>query len=412
MAALVSAEGGRNATLTIVLVAAAHFASHMLQLALPPLFPVLNLAFGASFTELGAFVTLFYIVSGFGQAAAGVLVDRYGAHLLLVGGLTLLAASIAAVGLTTEYWMLLPLAAAAGIGNCIFHPADLTILSHRIREGLLGRAYAAHGLTGALGYASAPLLVTSVAAFAGWRSALLTAGAIGLAVAVVLQLARPLLTYDRQQSPIPARHAAGSLGIVGIILAPVVLLGFTFFALSAFAGMGTQTFVVSALNLGYGFPLEAATVALTAYLLGNAGGMILGGFLADRTERHHVLAFVSILVAAALMLVIAALPTIGGLAVLAVLFLAGTAGGCSGPSRDILIRKASRGIGTGKVFGLVYSGLDLGSALGPLAIGILIDRGEPRLAFAVIGLFFALAAPAVLKIRSSADPGHAAATAE
>jgi FSR family fosmidomycin resistance protein-like MFS transporter len=401
MTTLVSAEGGRNDALTIGLVASAHYASHLLQLALPPLFPVLNAAFGASFTELGAFVTLFYIVSGFGQTAAGVLVDRYGAHRLLVGGLTLLAASVAAAGLTTHYWMLLPLAVTAGIGNCIFHPADLTILSHRIREGLLGRAYAAHGLMGALGYASAPIIVTAVAAFSGWRTAVLAVGALGLAIAVVLQLARPVLTYDRQGAP-RAGRAAGSISFVSVILAPVVLLGFTYFALSAFAGIATQTFVVSALNLGYGFPLETATVALTAYLLGSASGMIVGGFLADRTDKHHVVAFASVLAAAALMLVIAALPTIG-LAVLPALFLAGAAAGCSGPSRDILIRKSARGIGAGKVFGLVYSGLDLGSALGPLAIGILIDHGEPRLAFLVIGVFFALAAPAVLQVQSSAE---------
>ncbi|MDB5410076.1 MAG: Sugar phosphate permease [Rhodospirillales bacterium] len=83
--------------------------------------------------------------------------------------------------------------------------------------------------------------------------------------------------------------------------------------------------------------------------------MILGGFFADRTAKHHILAFVSALVAAALMLVVAALPTIG-LALLPVLLLAGTAAGCSGPSRDILIRKSARGIGTGKVFGLVFPG--------------------------------------------------------
>jgi FSR family fosmidomycin resistance protein-like MFS transporter len=410
MATLVSAESGRNDALTIVLVALAHYASHMLQLALPPLFPILNRAFGASFTELGALMTLFYIVSGFGQTVAGVLVDRYGAHRLLVGGLTLLAASIAAAGVTTHYWMLLPLAVTAGIGNCIFHPADLTILSHRIREGLLGRAYAAHGLMGALGYASAPILVTTVAAFSGWRTAVVAAGAVGLAIAVALQISRPVLTYDRHKGAPRTGRATASVKFASVILAPVVLLGFIYFALSAFAGVGTQTFVVSALNLGYGFPLETATLALTAYLLGSASGMILGGFLADRTDKHHLLAFVSVLIASALMLVIAALPTIG-LAVLPVLFLAGAAAGCSGPSRDILIRKSARGMGTGKVFGLVYSGLDLGSALGPLVIGILIDHGEPRLAFLVIGVFFALAAPAVLQVQSSAERRQAAVAA-
>lgn len=44
-------------------------------------------------------------------------------------------------------------------------------------------------------------------------------------------------------------------------------------------------------------------------------------------------------------------------------------------------------------------------------IGILIDHGQPRLAFLVIGVFFALAAPTVLQVQSSADRRQAATAA-
>src|ERR1700730_5476950 len=94
MAVLAAEMRGERDVAVISLVGAAHYMSHVLQLALPPLFPILHSQFGVSFTELGAFVTLFYVVSGLSQAAAGVLVDRFGAYRLLVGGLVMLSAAI------------------------------------------------------------------------------------------------------------------------------------------------------------------------------------------------------------------------------------------------------------------------------------------------------------------------------
>src|ERR1700732_2005223 len=195
MAVLAAEMRGERDVAVISLVGAAHYMSHMLQLALPPLFPILHNEFGVSFTELGAFVTLFYVVSGLSQAAAGVLVDRFGAYLLLVGGLVTLSAASGLAGLVGSYWLLLTLAPIAGLGNCVFHPADLSILSHRVSESRLGRAYAVHGISGSLGYATSPLLVTLIAAYAGWQAALIALGTVGLIIAAVLHLNRALLAY-------------------------------------------------------------------------------------------------------------------------------------------------------------------------------------------------------------------------
>src|SRR5260370_12395430 len=122
----------------------AYYTSHVLQLTLPPLFPILHDEFGVSFTELGLIVTVFYVASGLGQAAAGVLVDRYGAQRLLLGGLTLLSAAVALIGLAPSYWVFLPLPLVAGLGNSVFHPADLSILHHCVSRSPLRRAFLVH----------------------------------------------------------------------------------------------------------------------------------------------------------------------------------------------------------------------------------------------------------------------------
>jgi FSR family fosmidomycin resistance protein-like MFS transporter len=398
MAVLASELRGDRDVAVISLVGSAHYTSHVLQLALPPLFPILHAEFGVSFTELGAFVTLFYVTSGLGQAAAGVLVDRFGAYRLLVGGLVMLSAAIGLAGLAGSYWLLLPLAPIAGLGNCVFHPADLSILSHRVSESRLGRAYAVHGISGSLGYATSPLLVTLIAAYAGWQAALIALGTVGLIIAAVLHLNRALLDYPFATTTHAGGGALRRSGYLDVIGAPVVLMAFGYFALTSFAGSGMQTFSITALSTGYGLTLTTATLGLTLYLVGGAVGMVAGGFLADRTQHHHRVAMTGIAVAGLIMLAIGTVPDIAPLA-LPLLVLAGMANGSTGPSRDVLVRRAAAGIGTGSVFGFVYSGFDLGSSTAPLLFGLLLDHGANHAVFVAIACSFALGVPTVMQVR-------------
>jgi FSR family fosmidomycin resistance protein-like MFS transporter len=395
------AQSLRRDTAVMTLVGLAHYTSHVLQLTLPPLFPVLHDEFGVSFTELGLIVTVFYVASGLGQAAAGVLVDRYGAQRLLLGGLTLLAAAAALLGLAPSYWMFLPLALVAGLGNSVFHPADLSILSHGVSGSRLGRAYAVHGVSGTLGYATAPVLVAALAAYGNWRLALGVVGIAGLVVALVLYLNRRLLVYAQVPSSRPAEAGQPRLAYLKVVGSPVVLMAFAYFAMTAFAGSGIQTFSITALVSGYGVALRLATLGLTGYLVGSAGGMVLGGFLADRTQRHHRVAMGGMAVAGTLMLLMSAIAG-HALAVVPVMMLAGIANGVTAPSRDVLIRRAAAGAGMGSVFGFVYSGFDLGSSTAPLLFGALLDHQAPHAVFVAIACAFALAVPTVLQVQHRA----------
>ena len=397
MAVGTAARRGERDPAIISLVGAAHYMSHVLQLALPPLIPILHDEFGASYAALGLYGTLFYASSGFGQAAAGVLVDRYGAHRLLAGGLAMLSGAILAAGLAGAYWMLLPLAVIAGLGNSVFHPADLSILSHRVSERRLGRAYAVHGVSGSLGYATPPVLIPLVTTLANWHVALIAVGVAGLALAAVLLANRRLLDYPQEAALRPGggQTRRGYLAVIG---APVVLMAFGYFAMTSFAGSGLQTFSVTALNSGYGFSLATANFCLFLYLLSAGCGMVLGGFLAERTQQHHRVAMLGMAAAALLMLAIAGIAGIDSYAV-PLMALAGLATGVTGPSRDVLVRRAAAGIGTGSVFGFVYSGFDLGSSTAPLLFGVLLDHNATHGVFLAIACSFALGVPTVMQVR-------------
>ena len=95
--------------------------------------------------------------------------------------------------------------------------------------------------------------------------------------------------------------------------------------------------------------------------------------------------------------------------IIGMMAITGTGIGITGPSRDILVRAATPRGATGKVFGFVYSGLDLGSASAPLIFGWLMDGGQYRGIFMIISLMYVLGILSVLQLKRGGQPEAAAA---
>src|SRR3954469_931199 len=385
----------------IGLVSAAHLLSHFYQLVLPPIFPLLTQVFGVGYAELGLVASLMYIASGLMQTPAGILVDRFGPSQVLIGGLGIFSGAMLLAGFVPGFWWLAPLAVLAGIGNAVFHPADYAIMTARVDPRRLGRAFGAHGVAGNLGWVAAPVSVLGLIGLFGWRAALAILGGIGLAFTIYLISQRTVLSGETRKEPAArsaAADTAGGAGL-GVLLAPSVLLCFAYFTLLSVAQVGLQTFFPSAAVAAFGVSIGEANAMLTGFLVAAALGVLAGGMVADRFPRHELVVGAGLAIAAGLSLIfaVAALPV----AVLAACAsLAGFAMGATMPARDMLVRGAAPPGGTGKVFGFVYSGLDLGGAITPPLLGLLLDNGMPRIVFAVSAVAFAVA------IGSAAVVGH------
>jgi FSR family fosmidomycin resistance protein-like MFS transporter len=183
-------------------------------------------------------------------------------------------------------------------------------------------------------------------------------------------------------------------------------MAFAYFILLASSLSAMQTFSVSALVAIYAVPLTLASGALTAYLLGNAGGILIGGILADNVGRHHFVAGGGMALAAAGALFIGhALAT--PLLLAPLMALVGFAKGVTGPSRDLLVRSATPPGASGKVFGFVYSGLDLGALAMPPVYGWLMDRGEPQAVFLVSAMLMIATILTVFEVRRQGAPAQA-----
>lgn len=362
---------------------------------LPPLFPWLMKDFALSYTEAGLLMTTFFVISGVGQALAGFVVDKVGSRPVLFFGIGLLALSGVILGLSTSYWMLLLTAAVAGLGNSIFHPADFTLLNRRVAQPRLGHAFSVHGLSGNLGWAAAPVFMAGIATLAGWQAAGFAAAAVGAIVLAILVLRRSMLASAAAELVVPSH--AQTVAVKGrgahqfaFLRSPAVWLCFVFFFLATAAFGILQNYAPAILGNVYGMSLVAATSGLTAYLLGSAAGTITGGFLASRNERNERLIAIA-LGFSALMGLLLASGEIGAALVFPTMALLGFGVGASGPNRDLLVRRAATSqfgkAAFGRIYGFVYSGLDVGLAMSPLVFGPLLDAGKFQTAlFAIAGL--------------------------
>jgi MFS transporter, FSR family, fosmidomycin resistance protein len=390
--------GFRADATTISVVSLAHATSHFFQLLLPPLFPWLATEFSLSFAQLGTLASLFYLVSAFGQAAAGFVVDKLGARVVMFAGLLLFAVAAFLGSQATGYGMLVATAVISGIANSPFHPVDYSIINQRVSSARIGHAYSAHGLSGTLGYASATLVMVVLAQQFGWRNALATASVFALCVLATAIIFRDAID-TRSLAASTAKPSANAKpeSSLAFMRQPVVWLCFAFFFVITFSNSAIQNFATPALQAIVGLKLTVAATALTGYLVCSAIGQVAGGFAVSKQWADPEKVIATSLSASAALLLVAATGLAGGIGTLLLVMLAGLGTGVAGPSRDLLIKRATPAGATGRVYGTVYSGLDAGLAVSAPIFGWLMDHNLPYSIF--IGAAMAMVIAMLIGLR-------------
>ena len=389
------------------LIGTAHFFSHFYILVLPPLFPLLRDEFGVGYTALGLALATLNGVTALTQAPVGFLVDRFGARAILIAGLALFSLAIALIGWFPSYPMLLALMVVAGLGNSVFHPADYAILSSAIDQRRMGRAFSIHTFGGYAGFALAPPVIVFLTAVFDWRVALALAGGAGLIVSLLLVLNSETLQSETDAGRRTAARSSGGAAGIRLLLSGPILLALLFFAMLAMSHGGYMSFSVAAIEALYQVPLASANLPLTAYLVASAIGVLAGGWVADRTHQHHYVVGGSFLLVALFSALIPEL--LPPLAITAGLFaLAGFFSGAVAPSRDMMVRAVTPPGASGKVFGFVTTGFNVGGIAAPLLFGAVLDYGDPGLVFWTVA---ALSLLTLVVVYATARSGHQAQAA-
>lgn len=415
----------------ISLIGTVHASSHFFQLVLPTLYLSLAHEYGYDFAQLGLLASMFFLVSCLGQASSGFVVDRIGPAPVLRFGLSLFIVSALLIAISTNYFVLMLAAMIGGIGNSIFHPVDYSIINHRVSPARLGHAFSVHGLTGNLGWALTPVFMATLIHLFDWRIATFGAAALIGVVLFLTWFGRDLLA-GKNQTVHEALHSAvqeaspkgsGSIDLsrksawqtlLTLTAQPALWGAFLFFMFTSVALSAVQNFTIPMLDQVYGIDKVLAGTTLSAYMLTAALGMLAGGFLVGATPNTERTVAASLILAGVLLLVLAS----GAVPAAFAMVLVGAAGFCSGlsaPSRDMLIRRVTPKGATGTVYGLVYSGMDVGSSLAPAVFGLMLDAHLTQAPWVGAAFAFVIAAGLAIWVAKAAtarvaESVHASAT--
>jgi MFS transporter, FSR family, fosmidomycin resistance protein len=264
---------------------AAHFSHHVSNSLLNPLLPLIRDSFALSYAQSGTLVSAFSLSLGLSNPLMGVLADRFGSRVVVVGGLVLTGGVSLAIGLAGSYWQLAALLVLLGVVGATYHAPSAALIAQIFPPNVRGAAMGFHITGGHLSFFAVPLLAAAlVGAGETWR-----APYIWFAFAPVLFGAMLwwLAPDRRERSSGGASRLAvfGELASVIRTIGPLVTVSVLFqmgyAALLAFFAL----YLVDARGLPGAF---AAAIFGVPHLVGIVAAP-LSGHLSDRLGRRNVI---------------------------------------------------------------------------------------------------------------------------
>ncbi len=267
------------------------------------IFPLLETEMGLTTVQLGLLGSSFAVVYGLGGPFAGYIVDRIRRKTAVIGGLELWSVICVLSALSRNFFQLLVFRAAEGIGECIFYPAALSMVSDYHGKRTRSRAMGILQTSVYAGTVGGGYLAGLIAQKHGWRAAIFIFGTLGLVVGLLLI---PILREPARGSadfadssdhlaappelvPRPSLRALCSLLKIKSFL---TLTGV--FACANFLAMVLLTWMPTYLYSRFHLSLAMAAFDAAVYpQIASMGGSVFGGYLADRfakrTPRGRVL---------------------------------------------------------------------------------------------------------------------------
>ncbi len=275
----------KSAKQVALAVGVAHLLNDAYASFLHPLLPRLMDKFGLSITLAAALAMIFSLSSSIMQPLAGYLADRFGRKMFVVAGPLISGMFLSLIGIVPSLSMLLLILMMGGIGSAVFHPPGAA-MSARAEEGKgSGLRMSFFSCCGSLGYAVGPLfivfLVTTVGLENMWLAFL---PAILLAIILVWVLPADGAKASSFDPPSLVGVLVGLKGPLGVV-----------FLISALGAFVQRVFMTLSPIISFqsGVSETIGAVTLSIYLGAQAVGSLFSGWLTDRVDRAHLLAWLT-----------------------------------------------------------------------------------------------------------------------
>jgi len=365
-----------------------------------PVLPSFAQSFGVGALASSVVVSVFAFFRLVFAPGGGWLIARLGERPVYLAGLVIVAVSTGATAFAQDYVQLLVFRGLGGIGSTMFTVSAVALLVRLAPPGIRARVSSAYATAFLLGGVGGPVVGGLLGGlglrvpFLVYAATLLVAAGI---VAVFLRHATlrpapgtpvlPTLTAREAWGDSAYRAAIGSgfangwgnFGVRNAIL-----------PLFATAVIGRETWV--------------AGMALAVFAAGNAGGLLLSGRWADRVGRRPFI-LAGLLVSGVATAVTGFASNLPLLVVVSV--VAGIGAGALNPAQQATLADVvGRERNGGPALAAFQMSQDLGSIIGPILAGLLVDHGSYSLAFGVTGAITLLAAVPWLRARETRTTFH------
>ncbi len=368
-----------------------------------PVLPVYVRSFGVGYLEVGAVVSAFAVMRLAVTPFCGPLIDRVGERTILALGIGIVAASSALTGIANSFVEVLLLRGAGGIGSAMFTVSATTLLLGAVPASQRGRSMGIYQggflIGGMAGPAVGGLLsvISLRAPFFFYAGTLVVAGVVGL---VLLQPAAARGTAT-QPAPIALRVVLRDVRFRAACLANFA---------QGWATMGVRMALIPVLVVE--LLQETATWTGVAFAIAAVAQTIAlapAGRIVDTIGRRPAIIGSFAVAAAAFM----AVPFVTSPWMLIVLLcLYGVASAFMGTAPAASVGDAAGGR-SGKPVAIFSAFSDVGTIIGPLAAGALLDAFSYPVAFGSAAALLLLAAIYAVRmpveVPAAARPPSAAA---
>jgi DHA1 family multidrug resistance protein-like MFS transporter len=356
---------------------------------------------------VGLFSALIFVVGLPLVPLWGAWADKYSRKVVIVRSALVEAVVFAAVALSREPWQLALSMLLIGfqLGNTGVMLAGIRDVTPRAR---LGTTIALFGVSGAIGFAAGPVLAAVLVDGFGWSLPGVFAASAALSIGTAL-----LVWFgSREVRPevIPTGRVVNLAfaALRGVLSDPPVRAIFLIFGVSYLATQMSRPYIPLVVEelTGNGPGLVSA-IGLVAGTAALVGGLVspVGGVIGDRIGFRPVLV-VSLLAAGIVLLLMPVAPTVGALALLAVVLAASTAAVSAMVFGLLAVEvPAERRSAT---LNLVYLPLYAAGIVGPATGAVVATAAGVSGPFIAAGIVLVLGAIAILLRRSKpgSRPGH------
>ena len=341
-----------------------------------PAIPAFARQFGVSVAAAASVISVFALMRVVGALPAGRLVDRFGEPGVMAAGIAVVAVSSVLAGCSQSFEELLVLRGSGGLGSAMFSISAQALLLGTVPGGQRGRASGLFSGGFLLGGISGPAVGGLVAAWS-LRAPFFLYG--GLLVVPAVLAAVVLRRTPSHRHAAASQHPVRLLATLGrAVRSRAYRAAASANLADGFAALGVRGALVplfvrdvlhrSVVWTGIGFLLFAAL---------NGAALLPGGRIADTVGRRPVI-IAGCLISAAGMVMLALLP--GPWAYLAALAVAGFGSGLLDVAPAAMIGDIIDSGGGTLVASYQMAG-DVGSVVGPVAGGFLVDSASYAAAF-------------------------------